>query len=145
MDESITTGPATSNGALDTDSQEAFPSLASAPSATRQTAAWGSANGPRIKAVSAKNPVISENFTLSSSEISTTGKDGKQTSLGEVMKQVMAQFKVKIEASTNQKSRQTTFYLKSESKKELDKAKRTLLAQLSPIVRHSSFLGTLTL
>ena len=48
----------------------------------------------------------------------------------------MNQHKVRIEASTNQKSRQTTFFLKSESQKELDKAKKTLLAQLSPTVRN---------
>ena len=66
------------------------------------------------------------------------GKDGKPTTLGDIAKQVMAQYKVKLDASTNQKSRQTTFYLKAESKKELDKAKRSLLALLSPVVRVSA-------
>jgi len=45
----------------------------------------------------------------------------------------MQKFKVKVEASTNQK-RETIFYLKSDSQKELDKAKRHLLASLSPVV-----------
>lgn len=46
----------------------------------------------------------------------------------------MSQYKVKLEASTNFRSRQTTFFLKSESEKELEKAKRALLAHLSPVV-----------
>lgn len=47
----------------------------------------------------------------------------------------MSQHKVKLDASTNQKSHQTTFYLKADSKKELERAKKSLLALLSPIVR----------
>lgn len=80
--------------------------------------------------------MISESFTIPAVDLSTAGRDGKPTSLGEVMRQIMNQHKVRIEASTNQKSRQTTFFLKSESQKELDKAKKTLLAQLSPTVRN---------
>jgi hypothetical protein len=45
----------------------------------------------------------------------------------------MQNYKVKVEASTNQK-RETIFYLKSDYQKELDKAKRHLLALLSPVV-----------
>lgn len=74
---------------------------------------------------------------LSSIDLSAAGKDGRPSSLGEVIKQVTNQFKVKLDASTNQKSRQTTFYLKAESKKELDRAKKQLLALLSPVVRSS--------
>jgi hypothetical protein len=51
------------------------------------------------------------------------------------MKQVMAKYKVKLEASANQKTRQTTFHVRAETQKELDKAKRSLLALLSPVVR----------
>ncbi len=47
----------------------------------------------------------------------------------------MANHKIRIEASTNQKTRQTTFHLKADSKKELEKGKRNLLADLSPVVR----------
>ena len=67
--------------------------------------------------------------------LSTAGRDGKPTTIGEIMKQVMAKHKVRIEASSNQKSRQTTFNLKADSKKELEKAKRMLTASLSPVVR----------
>ena len=123
-----------SNGRLDTSSSEAFPSLARTAPAKAPTSGWGAA--PRIKATVSKQPVISESFTIPAVDLSTAGRDGKPTSLGEVMRQIMNQHKVRIEASTNQKSRQTTFFLKSESQKELDKAKKTLLAQLSPTVRN---------
>ncbi|KAJ2988467.1 hypothetical protein NUW54_g9105 [Trametes sanguinea] len=132
-----------SNGVLDTDSQEAFPSLAPAAQPGNKPAApaWGANAGPRIKPQAAKQPLVSDSFILSSIDLSTAGKDGKPVSLGEVMRQVMAQYKVKLDASTNQKSHQTTFYLKSESKKELEKAKKSLLALLSPtegMASHSS-------
>lgn len=117
---------------LDTESQVAFPSLAPspAPQVTRPaSSAWGVGSGPRIRPSG-----FNDSFTLSAIELSGGGRDGKQSTLGEVTKQIMNKFKVKIEASTNQK-RQTIFYLKSESQKELDKAKRQLLASLSPIVQ----------
>ena len=127
--------PAT-NGAVDTDSQEAFPSLAPAPQPAKPVAsAWGAGAGPRIKPVASKQPVVSDTFVLSSIDLSAAGKDGKPTTLGDVARQVMAQYKVKLDASTNQRSRQTTFYLKADTRKELDKAKRSLLALLSPVVR----------
>ncbi len=56
------------------------------------------------------------------------------------MKQVMSKFKVKLDASGNQKNRQTTFHLRAESKKELEKAKRSLLTLLSPVVCHAVIL-----
>ncbi|KAI0706832.1 hypothetical protein C8T65DRAFT_651620 [Cerioporus squamosus] len=123
------------NGTVDTESQEAFPSLAPAPQANKPaTSAWGAGAGPRIKPAASKQPVVSDTLTLSSIDLSSAGKDGKPTTLGEIAKQVMSQYKVKLDASTNQKARQTTFYLKADSKKELDKAKKSLLALLSPVV-----------
>lgn len=126
--------PATSNGHPDTSSVEAFPSLApSAPAnAVKPVSSWSAAAAPRIKATTSKQTLHSDSFTLSVGDLS--GKDGKPTSLGEIMKQVVTQYKIKLEASTNQKSRQTTFFLKSEYLKELDKAKRALVAALSPVV-----------
>ena len=79
-------------------------------------------------------PQATESFTLSAIDLSSAGKDGRPTTLGEIMKQVMANHKIRIEASTNQKTRQTTFHLKADSKKELEKGKRNLLAALSPVV-----------
>ncbi|KAG6845298.1 hypothetical protein H0H87_011148 [Tephrocybe sp. NHM501043] len=121
---------------LDTESQSAFPSLASSTPVTSSVAkpAWGSANGPRIRTTVAKTPVFADSFTITALDLSNTGKDGKPATLGDVMRQVMAKYKVKVEASTNQRTRQTTFHIKAETQKELDKAKRSLLALLSPTV-----------
>jgi hypothetical protein len=116
----------------DTTDETAFPSLVSAAPTTKATSVWGSAS--RIKPSVNKAPVFTDSFTLSSIDLSNAGKDGKPATLGEVIKQVTAKYKVKIDASANQKALQTTFYVKSESQKELDKAKRSLLALLSPTV-----------
>lgn len=115
-----------------------FPTLApSAPAASVPVkSAWGSDAGPRIKAAVKSAPVVTDSFTVTQVELPI--KDGKQTSLGEVIKQVITKFKVKIEASTNQ-NRHTTFYIKAETQKDLDKAKRNLLASLSPMA--SNFLS----
>ncbi|KIJ18943.1 hypothetical protein PAXINDRAFT_166858 [Paxillus involutus ATCC 200175] len=127
--------PANVANEVDTNSHSAFPSLAPAPAPTTQPAksAWGADSGPRIKAAIKSQPMVSDSFTLSAIEL-PANRDGKLTSLGEIMKQLMSKFKIKIEASANQKTRQTTFHIKSESQKELEKAKRNLLAILSPVV-----------
>jgi hypothetical protein len=119
---------------LDTESEEAFPSLApTAPSANAPaTSGWGA--GPRLKAAVPKTPVFTDTFTLGAIDLSSSGRDGKPATLGEVIKQVIAKYKVKVEASANQRVRQTTFHLKAESQKDLDKAKRSLLALVSPSV-----------
>ncbi|KAH9485184.1 Vigilin 1 [Psilocybe cubensis] len=120
---------------LDTDSEVAFPTLASAsPANPVANSAWGAAAGPRIKANIPRVPVFTDTFTLSAIDLSNSGKDGKPATLGEVIKQVISKYKVKVEASANQKTRQTTFYVKAESQKELDKAKRSLVALLSPVI-----------
>ncbi|KAJ6587137.1 hypothetical protein DFH09DRAFT_246782 [Mycena vulgaris] len=118
---------------LDTDSQSAFPSLASAapPASAAPKAAWAAA---RPKPAVKQTPVFADSFTIGSIDLSNTGKDGKHATLGEVMKQVIAKYKVKLEASANQKTRQTTFHLKADTQKELEKAKRSLLALLSPVI-----------
>ncbi|KAG1716418.1 hypothetical protein ID866_770 [Astraeus odoratus] len=120
--------------ALDPDSQSDFPSLVStAPNtAVPPKSAWGADSGPRIRATIRSQPMVSDSFTLSAIVLPTF-RD-KTVSLGEVMRQVMSKFKVKIEASANQKARQTTFHVKAESEVDLDKAKRNLLSLLSPVV-----------
>ncbi|CAK5265692.1 unnamed protein product [Mycena citricolor] len=118
---------------LDTDSQTAFPSLApsTAPVSAPAKSAWAARPKPVIKQV----PIFADSFTIGSMDLSNSGKDGKSASLGEVLKQIMGKYnKVRVEASTNQKTRQTTFHMKADSQKELDKAKRSLLALLSPVV-----------
>lgn len=127
---------------MDTSDQSAFPSLEPSVAPATQSAksaAWGADAGPRIKATVRSQPMVSDSFTLSAIEL-PANKNGKPTSLGEIMKHVMSKFKVKIEASANQKTRQTTFHMKSESQKELEKAKRSLLALLSPVVRSRTSL-----
>jgi hypothetical protein len=116
---------------LDTESESAFPSLATPVHATAPS--WVAASGPRIKPNVTKAPIFTDSFTLSAIDLSH-GKDGRPTTLGEIMKQVMAKYKIKLEASGNQKVRQTTFHIRAESQKDLDKAKRSLVALLSPVV-----------
>lgn len=131
-DSAVKHHPSAQSSQIDTGSHDAFPSLAPSPASVAVKApasAWGMGTVPRIKPSG-----FSDSFTLSAIDLSGAGKDGKSFTLGEVTKQIMNKFKVKIEASTNQK-RQTIFYLKSESQKELDKAKRHLLASLSPVVQ----------
>ncbi|KAF9075421.1 hypothetical protein BDP27DRAFT_1212369 [Rhodocollybia butyracea] len=113
---------------LDTDSRQAFPSLASSAPVAKPAiqSAWGASNGPRIKPVINKQPVFADSFTIATAELAN--KDTKP--VGDGVKQVTAKYKVKVEASGNQ--RQTTFHMKAESQRELDKAKRLLLALLSP-------------
>ncbi|KAF7376317.1 hypothetical protein MSAN_00047200 [Mycena sanguinolenta] len=109
-----------------------FPSLApsAAPAAAPAKTAWAPARKPVVK----QAPVFADSFTISSMDLSNAGKEGKPATLGEVMKQVMVKYKVKLEASANQKTRQTTFHMKADTQKELDKAKRSLLALLSPVI-----------
>ncbi|KAJ7772582.1 hypothetical protein DFH07DRAFT_164980 [Mycena maculata] len=117
---------------LDTDSQSAFPSLASAtppPSAPPKTA-WAPARKPAVK----QAPVFADTFTIGRMDLSNSGKDGKPATLGEVMKQVIAKYKVKLEGSANQKTGQTTFHIKADTQKELEKAKKSLQALLSPVI-----------
>ncbi|KAG6885973.1 hypothetical protein C0993_006900 [Termitomyces sp. T159_Od127] len=122
-------------GPNELDSQTAFPALASSAPAVSAApkSAWGSANGPRIKATALKVQVFADTFTLPALDLSNTGKDGKPATLSDIMRQVQAKYKVKLEASANQRTRQTTFHIKAEAQKELDKAKRSLMALLSPI------------
>ncbi|KAL1695551.1 hypothetical protein GGG16DRAFT_86381 [Schizophyllum commune] len=113
------------------DAESAFPALApKSPSPAPVRSAWG-AGGPRIKPAVVKAPTYTDTFTLTSVSL-PANKDGKTLSLQEVLKQVMAKHKVRIDAS-GQKGGQT-FYLRSESPKELEKGKRSLLASLSPVI-----------
>jgi hypothetical protein len=123
---------------VDTESQLAFPSLApSAPAAAAPgKPAWGTSTGPRIKPAAPKQHLASDSFTLTDIELAST-RDGKPVTLGEIIKAVMAKYKIKIEASSNRTTRQTTFHLKADSQKDLAKARRDLLSSLSPVVRRT--------
>ncbi|KAK0241811.1 hypothetical protein EDD85DRAFT_994234 [Armillaria nabsnona] len=123
---------------VDTNFQTAFPSLApaAAPVASAPKSAWGADAGPRIKPSVARQPVFTDTFTLAAIELTASGRDQRPPTLGEVMKQVMTKYKVKLDASRNERTRQTTFHVKADTQKELDKAKRSLLALLSPVITH---------
>lgn len=115
---------------------ESFPSLGSTPTNSAPVkSAWGNGAGPRIKASLSHQYLATDSFTLVDIDLSKAGKDGKSVTLGEIMKGVINKYKIKIEASSNQRSRETTFHLKAETEKDLLKARRDLLSALSPIVR----------
>ena len=115
---------------LDTGSHDAFPSLSPSPAAPTQAQPTTSAWGAKLRV---KPSGVTESFILQDIDLSSAGKDGRSTTLSEVTRNITQKFKVKIEASTNHK-KETTFYLKSESQKELDKAKNELVAACSPVV-----------
>jgi hypothetical protein len=120
---------------LDTESQSAFPSLApSAPPARQATpAAWGAAAAPRIKGAATKSNLVSDSFNLNAIDLSHAGREGKPGTLGDVIKSITTKFKVKVEASSQMKTGRT-FFVKGESEREIEKAKRQLIALLSPVV-----------
>ncbi|CAE7078804.1 unnamed protein product [Rhizoctonia solani] len=126
------------NAPINTEDEEAFPSLASAaPAKPAVASAWSAA--PRIRQTAPRvvAPVFSDSFTLEGIDLSTAGKDGKPTTLNEVLKRVMVQHKnVKLEASTQRKDgrAKTAFVIKADSEAEVEAAKRKLTAALSPIV-----------
>lgn len=123
------------NAPLDTDSPISFPSLApSAPVAQNNGAAksgWGA--GPRIKPTVNKQSMVTDSIDVIDVHV-PAGDDGKPGSLGAIMRAVMNKYKVKVEASTNRTNRQTTFHLKAETEKELERGKRMLLTAVSPQV-----------
>ena len=78
-------------------------------------------------------PLVTERFTLSAASVELSGRDGHPATLQEALKQMSARHpKVRAEANTNGKTRQTEFFFKSESSKELERAKRFLVSLVSP-------------
>ncbi|KAJ1304542.1 hypothetical protein OPQ81_005683 [Rhizoctonia solani] len=126
------------NVPLNTEDEEAFPSLASsAPAKPAAASAWGASARIRQTAPRVVAPVFSDSFTIENIDLSTAGKDGKPTTLNEVLKRVMIQHKnVKLEASTQRKDgrAKTSFVIKADSEVEVEAAKRKLTAALSPVV-----------
>ncbi|EJD52559.1 hypothetical protein AURDEDRAFT_111219 [Auricularia subglabra TFB-10046 SS5] len=125
--------PAAATAQLDTDDSQAFPALAPAPKAAPTPAkapapGWGA--GPRITPPVSR--LVTDTFELDVVDLSIAGKDGKRAaSLSEVLRNVNAKFKVKTEAS-QQPNGYTLFTLKGDSQKDLDKARKQLIALLSP-------------
>ena len=130
-----TKGPGHTTASPDTKSQSAFPSLAPSVPQAKQAAvaAWGGAAAPRIKSTATKSNLVSDSFNLNAIDLSRAGRDGKPGTLGDVIKSIMSKFKVKVEASSQMKTGRT-FFVKGESEREIEKAKRQLVALLSPVV-----------
>lgn len=137
-EESSPAKPKRSNGtAAGIDNSElAFPSLApSGP--VRQAASWGaSPGGPRIAPAVQAQTLLTERFTVTAANVDLSGRDGRPATLRDAVKQMSARHpKVRAEASsstTGSGVRETEFFLKSESAKELERAKRTLVSIVSP-------------
>lgn len=119
---------------VDTNSETAFPSLAPANPKKPGSGgnAWGAA--PRIQSPRVQAPGFTESFDLGQIDLKAAGKDGKPTTLGEIMRQVMAKSGATIEASTQRNTGRTTFVVKGQTEKSLDLAKRLLVSNLSPVV-----------
>lgn len=115
-------------------SEVSFPSLApSAATPTQQKSPSGWGSGPRLGPAVSAPPLATERFTLSAASVELSGRDGRPGTLQEALKQMSARHpKVRAEANTNGKTRQTEFFLKSESGKELERARRFLVSLVSP-------------
>lgn len=118
---------------VDTDSPISFPSLAPSVPASlgNGTSAKGWGTGARINSVPTKKNIVTDSIDVVDVHVPPR-EDGKPSSLGGIMQTIMQKYKVKVEASTNRTNRQTTFHLKAESEKELERAKRMLLTAVSP-------------
>ncbi|GJJ06343.1 hypothetical protein Clacol_000534 [Clathrus columnatus] len=119
---------------LDTESAVAFPSLAPSAPAKLPASQLAWSNTPRINPTVVKTTGVSDSFDLAAVDLSRVGRDNKPGTLSDAMKTIMFRFKVKVEASTQRKSGYTTFFIKGESEREVEKAKRQLIANLSPHV-----------
>jgi len=132
-------GPGRSS-ALDTGSETSFPSLASTPTPKTPTvpSAWAT-SGPKIQKTIIKSaPQSVHTFDLGDIDLKTAGKDGKSTTLGEVIRAVMAKTNAHIEASSQRKTGMTTFVIKADNDAIVERAQRQLTAMLSTTVSLSS-------
>ncbi|KAG8907944.1 hypothetical protein FRB99_001452 [Tulasnella sp. 403] len=133
LQDATTRGKSSSNSkpsksTIDTKSEAAFPSLnPTAPKAQSTPSAW-SAPRPNLRA----NPKLTgftDTFDLAQIDSKTSGRDGKPTTLGEVMRTVMHKTGVTVEASSQRKTGQTTFIIKAQTEYALDTAKRILASR----------------
>lgn len=126
------------NEPFNTEDETIFPSLASsAPAKPAVASAWGAAGHIRQAAPRVVATVFTDSFVIENIDLSTAGKDGKPTTLADILKRIMQQHKnVKLEASTQRKDgrSKTTFVIKADLEQDVETAKRKLTAALSPIV-----------
>ncbi|KAG9027265.1 hypothetical protein FRB95_007948 [Tulasnella sp. JGI-2019a] len=115
---------------LDTSSEAAFPSLGSAKTPTAASSG-GWSDVSRIKRAAVKTYGFTDSLDLGDIDLRTAGKDGKPTTLGDVMKTVISKTGMIIESSTQRKTGMTTFLIKGDSSHDAAKAKNLLTAMLS--------------
>jgi hypothetical protein len=120
------------NGLVDVESDIAFPSL-NPGAAAKPAGAWS--NAPRLAStVPAAKQTGSQTLTLPSIDLNQVAKGGKPPTLLEYQKTVGSKFRVQVSSTQQRASGQTTFTIKSESDKDIIKAKKHLIATLSPVV-----------
>lgn len=120
---------------IDTASETAFPSLGG-PSAGKkpQTPSAWSAARERVTRPAVPTYVVSDTIELDKIDLKTAGNNGKPTTLGEVMRNVMAKSGATIEASTARMTGKTTFIIKGSTDHAIETAKRLLISGLAPVV-----------
>lgn len=124
------------NAPLDTESETLFPSLGNNnvnPSTSKAGAGHPVKAARAVKPVS--TPVFTDSFVLAG--IDATAKltrDGKPKTLGEIVKDVSARFKVKVELFSQKTSNQTTFTVTGASDSSVEQARKALTRDLSPTV-----------
>lgn len=141
---------AASNGLLDTSSDSAFPALGGGTKGKASPNAWGAGARERISRplVTSQQAAFVDTFDLGQIDLRAQGKDGKATTLGEVLRTVIAKTGAAVEASTQKNTGKTTFIIKGASERITDSARRQLVAALSPVVSKSvdapiSTIGTI--
>jgi hypothetical protein len=83
-------------------------------------------------------PVFTDSFVLAGIDTSANHtRDGKPRTLGDIVKDVMAKHKVKVELFSQKMSNQTTFTVTGASESNVDQAKKVLTTSLSPTVNLS--------
>ncbi|CDZ98263.1 Vigilin [Phaffia rhodozyma] len=119
---------------FNTDSQDAFPSLApsAAPQATAKVPAWGSGNATKARTAPPKPVGVTASVSLVVGTV--TDRDGKVLTLSTVMKKIQQETSVSLEASTQKKTSLTTFFIKGPNAKTVEQATKLLRARLSKIV-----------
>lgn len=132
---------------LDTASETAFPSLGGpasgkkpqTPSAWSTTARERVARPERVSRPAVQSYIVSDTIELDKIDLKAAGKGGKPTTLGEVMRNVMAESGATIEASTARMTGKTTFIIKGYEDYTVETAKKLLISGLAPVVRNTFY------
>jgi hypothetical protein len=126
-----------SSGTVDPSSEAAFPSLASTASSKPVAAqgAWGA--GPRIQTPSVGTRTTgSLEVTLPAIDLTRVAGSGKKPpTLLDYQKTIGSKFRVIITSRQQRSSGQITFIIKSDSDKDIAKARKHLIVSLSPVTK----------